>query len=127
MNNTLSGFYNTNSLNNKKLKTKFLKDAIFLSYQVFVESKYVRSGVREIERSLSIQEALEMCDNIKCVDRSIQHPYTQYGEVVILTSNWETPLATYDPNYKSGWASLCCYMNLDNLKKLTKKYKLKME
>ena len=124
---TLTGFYNMNSLNTHEKEIEFMKEAIFLSYEVVVESKYVRKGTRELEKSLSIQEALDACSNIKCVDRSIQLSQTQYGQVSIMTGNWKTPLATYDPGYGSGWMLLNCFMNLNNLKKLTKKYKLKME
>jgi len=124
---TLTGFYDMSSLNTHEKEIEFMKEAMFLSYETIVESKYVRTAIRELEKSLSIQEALDACSDIKCVDRSIQMSQTQYGQVSIMTGNWKTPLATYDPGHASGWMILNCFMNLDNLKKLTKKYKLKME
>lgn len=126
---TLTGFYNTHILTKNQQK-KLMKEAIFLSYDTHVESKYVREGRRTIEPDITIKEALELCTDLKMVDRSIQACSIddRNGELSLITTSFYHPNHTYDKNYPtSGWLLLYCFMSLENLQKLAKKYKLTME
>lgn len=93
-----------------------------LSYFVNIQKidNYVRVGTNEV----SIMDIIDFikCENelrfnhYTCVDRSIQHEYEKKGEVGI------NVIADDGNDY-----FLFCYMTLENLSKLAKMYKLKME
>lgn len=121
-----TGFYNTSKLT-KKDTSNIMKEAIMLSYKVIIESKYVDSSYRNIESTVTISEALKLCNDIKIVDRSIQHGNIlgDYGEISITNTNWKhNRVSSFDTE---GWLFLYCYLSIPNLQKLTEKYSLKME
>lgn len=123
-----TGFYNTETLSKAQQK-KFMKEAIFLSYKVLVESKYVREPHRTEEPDITIDEALKLCDQLKAVNRTIQFGDLEpYGECSLITTSFRHPKYTYDENYPNmGWLLLYCYMSIENLEKLTQKYNLIMK
>lgn len=126
---TKTGFYNTEKLTKNQQK-QLMREAIFLSYDTHVESKYIRNDHRTIEPNVSIKEALTLCSSLKIVDRSIQGTSMdqRIGEISLINTSFNHPKYTYDKNYpEHGWLLLYCFMNLDNLKKLVEKYKLKMK
>ena len=124
-----SGFYNTHTLTKKQQK-QLMEEAIFLSYDTHVESKYVRKNQRTFEPDVTINEALKLCTTLKMVDRSIQacSMDDRKGELSLINTSFNHPHYSYNKNYPaSGWLLLYCFMSLENLKKLAKKYKLIME
>lgn len=114
-----TGFYNTEVLSITQQK-ELMKEAIFLSFQTEVQSKYSeRNNWRGIEPKVSVNEALSVCDDLKMVNRTIQHPNnddTHQGELSLITTSWKEP----------GWLLLYCHLSLPNLEILAKKYNLKM-
>lgn len=124
---TLTGFFNTKKLATHEKQVAFVKDAMLLSYDVHIETKYVDTPSRHLEDRLSIQEVLDMANDLKCVDRSIQFHIVQSGEVSFVLTSAELPWTDKKEGYTKGWVLLYCHMNLKNLKQLTKQYKLKME
>jgi len=120
-----TGFYNTDSMS-LTTKKKFIQDAIKISYNVRVESKYVRGSSRTLETNITIQEAINQCYDLAVVNRSIQFEREKLGEIVFMNMHFNHPNYSYDPNHPgSGWLFLYCFMSIDNLTKLTTKYNLK--
>ena len=109
-----TGFYNLKKLNEEQLRA-FFTDAVELAYDNHVDKlEFYR---RERTNDFTVQEMLDKVSltyhNV-CVNRKIQHDMMDYGEVCYRTSG--------EVDY-----FLYCYLNLDNLKILTDKYKLVME
>jgi len=120
-----TGFYNTSKMS-LATKKKFVRDAIKVSYNVRVESKYVRESSRTLETDITIQEAINQCHDLSVVNRSIQLEHEKVGEVAFMNMRFKHPNYSYDPNYPNGgWLFLYCFMSIDNLTKLTTKYNLK--
>jgi hypothetical protein len=119
----ITGFYNTEILTKAKQKS-FMKEAIFLSYKTLVESKYIREGSRTEEPFITVAEAMKICHSLKAVDRTIQFGKLEpYGEVSLITTSFEHPVFK-SSIYGKGWLLLYCYLSVDNLDKLAKKYNL---
>jgi len=111
-----TGFYNIKSLSNEELK-EFFKEAIMLSYNSHVEILDIGvSYTRQITTDKSLGDMVKNCSrnyhNV-CVDRSIQHKQSNYGEI------------SY--SIIGGKYFLYIFITLENLKVLTEKYKLEME
>ena len=121
-----TGFYNTEILSKAQQK-KLMKEAIFLSTNVEVQSKYVREGNRTHEPDVTIEEALNICHTLKMVDRSIQacSADQRLGELSLISTSFKHP--TIISEYSAGWLLLYCFMSLPNLQKLAKKYNLIMQ
>ena len=110
-----TGFYNIKKLDNPTLK-EFYKDAVLLSYYSTIQT------VIGLHRTSTKDKTLgEMIDSANvnnhnfCIDRSIQHDLSLYGEI------------TYRIIGEENDYILCCYLSLDNLQKLVTKYNLIME
>lgn len=120
----LTGFYNVDILSEDQQK-KLMEDAMYLSFKIEVNSKYSnRNNWRDIEPSISIKEALDICSSLKMVDRSIQRPEnddTLQGEISLVNISWGKQY-----NNK-GWLLLYCYLSRSNLQLLARKYNLEMQ
>jgi len=124
MKKVITGFYNTEILTKTKQKA-FMEEAIFLSYKTIVESKYVRESSRTTEPDISIKKALKICHSLKAVDRSIQFGMLEpYGEVSLITTYFKHPTIKDTIYNDKGWLLLYCYLTIENLDKLAKKYNL---
>jgi hypothetical protein len=120
-----NGFYNTSNLNTKAKKKAFILDVIQLSYNVVIQVKYKgKSITREVEKESSIKDFIKILlakGEINCIDREMysrgEIP-NQDGEIsIVWTGDKNTPY----------WRLLYCFMNLNNFKKLVKKYNLKLK
>ena len=114
-----TGFYNTEILSTFQQK-QLMRDAIMLAFNVKVQSKYSeRNDWRDVEPSVSIKEALNTCDSLKMINRTIQYlsnDDTHQGELSLITTSWK----------KQGWLLLYCFVTIPNLEILANKYKLTM-
>ena len=113
-----TGFYNLRGMTNRKLKA-FFKDAIMLSYDSHVEKLDCNVSIRRM--NCTDKTLLEMIDNSGisnhnvCIDRSVQYPNNEYGEIGYSTLHGSVSFLLY------------IFLTLPNLKKLTEKYQLIME
>ena len=112
-----NGFYDLSQLKSRRAKADFLKDALLHSYQTNIQTKYKVASHRTINNESSVNEFLANKQKLKlnCVDRDL------YYKGVIRGTDGEVTAVNDD------WDMLYCYMSLENLNKLVKKYKLKLK
>lgn len=113
-----SGFYDIGKLDNAKLKA-FFKDAVDLSYDSHIDVLDCSKSFRRQQcTTKTIQEMVDGANtkhhNV-CIDRSIQHEDSLYGEIGYST-------ITTEPEY-----FLFIFVTLENLQILVDKYNLIME
>lgn len=117
-----TGFYDIKTLSEEQL-TQFYKETLMLSYFVITESKYTaKNDWRGIDDKYTIQDFLNMVsvDNHNvCIDRSIQ-----YGQ--IKDNNIGEIGFILDSKFDKEWHQITFNVTLENLKKLTDKFKLEM-
>jgi hypothetical protein len=123
-----NGFYDTSSINTKAKKKAFILDAIQHSYITNIQVKYKgKSNSREIEYESSIGEFIEILlsqgkkAKLDCINRN------DYYNNKIQDQDGEVSFHWIGDKNNYYWRLLYCFMNLDNLKKLTTKYNLKLK
>lgn len=114
-----NGFYKTDHFSNA-LKKKFIKDAIYSSYKVLVESKYKYSSSREIDKELSVNEVIEkgLLDKTNRLDVVDRFAYNS-GKI-------KKELCEYEITFHFDWTFLYIFVNETMFNNLIDKYKLKL-
>lgn len=115
-----NGFYDLSSLKSRKAKADFLKDAMLYSYQTNVQTKYKVNSHRTVNNESSVNDFLTNNKklDLHCVNRDL------YYKGVIKDVAGEVTAINDDSGY---WDMMYCYMSIENLNKLIKKYKLKLK
>ena len=110
-----TGFYSLSMLSLKELKS-FFKEAIMLSYNTHIDVLDCRTSWRRQEcTSKTIKDMLKevsTSNHNTCINRSIQHENSYYGEIGYCTMGSKIEYFLY------------IFVSLENLEKLIMKYKL---
>jgi hypothetical protein len=116
-----NGFYDTSKIKSKAAIKKLIIDAMLLSYNVRVETKYNEDnsfyGRREITRNYTVQSIIDIANELYVVDRNAYNK----GELKSEEDDGEIMIAS------SKWEFVYCYITLANLQKIVDKYKLKLK
>lgn len=113
-----TGFYDLTKFQSRNKLREFFKTAIMLSYDTHVEEldaiKSMRRQNCTTKTILQMLNGVHLAHHNVCVDRSVQHKVSNYGEIGYCTMS--------DPSY-----FLYIFVTLENLQYLVDKYKLEMK
>lgn len=113
-----TGFYDLTKFQNRNKLREFFKTAIMLSYDTHIDVLDCNISFRR--QNCTTKTIIDMLNDVRlanhnvCVDRSVQHEGSNYGEIGYCTMG--------NPNY-----FLYIFVTLENLQCLVDKYNLEMK
>ena len=114
-----NGFYDTSNIKTIAKRLSFFKYVMMLSHNTIVQTKYhkdnIQYGSREHNRNYTPLQIIKLGGTLHVIDRYI------YNQGQIPNSEGEISLVT------DKWEFLYCFVTLENLKLIVKKYNLKLK
>lgn len=114
-----NGFYDTSNIKTIAKRLSFFKYVMMLSHNTIVQTKYhkdnIQYGSREHNRNYTPLQIIKLGGILHIIDRYI------YNQGQIPNSEGEISLVT------DKWEFLYCFVTLENLKLIVKKYNLKLK